>query len=125
MLARIGSALRAVFSSDDFLGRIGGDEFCIFMNTAAPEGTDYRRFVEEKCRRLAETFRGMYTGDNKDYKISASIGIALFPECGQEFGTLYTCADKALYGSKAAGKDTYTFYDASMADAGTREADAT
>ena len=120
VLARIGSALRAVFSSDDYLGRIGGDEFCVFMNTPAPGEGDYRRFVEEKCRALAEAFHGMYTGENGDYKISASIGVAMFPTDGETFEALYAGADKALYASKAAGKDTYTF-----CEAGAGEADAT
>ena len=58
---------------------------------------------------------GIYTGDKGDYKISASIGCALFPNHGDTFQTLYKSADQALYKSKKGGKDTYSIYNSEEA----------
>ena len=109
VLSKIGSILRAEFSTEDYLGRIGGDEFCVFMNSAAEDKDDYEAFVRFKCEALCEAFRSNYTGDDGTYKVSASIGAAVFGKDGSDFETLYAAADKALYRSKEKGKDTYTF----------------
>lgn len=112
VLAKIGSILRATFSSEDFLGRIGGDEFCVFMNSSPEDGVQYEDYVSAKCAEICEAFRNNYTGDNADYKISGSIGVALFPKDGATFEEMYAASDKALYVSKNSGKDTYSFYNA-------------
>ena len=108
VLTRIGSSLRAIFSTEDYVGRIGGDEFCVFVNTAAPENMDYTDFIRTKCEMICAAFREHYTGDDGKYKISGSIGCAFFARDGEDFQTLYHAADKALYASKHRGKDTYT-----------------
>ncbi len=111
VLAGVGEILQNVFRADDFLGRIGGDEFCVLLYL--PKTASYETTVEytgEKCRQLCEAFRNNYTGDDGKYKVSASIGAAFFPQHGRNFSELYQCADKALYESKRKGKDTYTIY---------------
>lgn len=116
VLARTGSILRATFSTEDFLGRIGGDEFCVFLNTSPDDDTPYEEYVKAKCEELCSAFRSNYTGSDGKYKVSASIGVSFFPACGNSFQELYTASDKALYFSKKKGKDTYTFYDDSMSE---------
>ncbi len=111
VLAGVGEILRMVFRADDFLGRLGGDEFCVLLYL--PSSADYSTTVEytsEKCRQLCAAFASNYTGPDKKYKVSASIGAAFFPQHGNSFSELYQCADKALYESKRKGKDTYTLY---------------
>lgn len=110
VLAKVGAILRGTFSTEDFLGRIGGDEFCVLMNSDSDFYTSYEDFVTAKCEELCTAFRNNYTGDDGKYKISASIGVAMFPANGGSFDRLYACADKALYSSKLKGKDTYTLY---------------
>ena len=109
VLAKIGSILRAEFSTEDYLGRIGGDEFCVFMNQVPEDRDGYEDFVRFKCESLCEAFRSNYTGEEGTYKVSASIGVAIFGKDGSDFATLYAAADHALYCSKEKGKDTYTF----------------
>ena len=116
VLARIGSMLRATFSTEDYLGRIGGDEFCVLMNAQPEDGKPYEEFVIEKCEAICAAFREHYTGDDGRYKISASIGCSLFTRDGETFEALYKSADKALYASKERGKDTYTIYDPEVKD---------
>ncbi|MGN0664950.1 MAG: diguanylate cyclase domain-containing protein [Huintestinicola sp.] len=110
VLADIGNILRITFNSSDCLGRIGGDEFCILLNIPPETDMDCEALIHEKCRMLCDAFHNNYTGDDGTYKISASIGVASFPDNGTTFGELYKCADKALYASKHKGKDTYTIY---------------
>ncbi len=115
VLAQVGSLLRATFSTEDYLGRIGGDEFAVLLISQPAEGQSYEDYVHEKCRALCQSFHHNYTGDKGDYKISASIGCALFPNHGDTFQTLYKSADQALYKSKKGGKDTYSIYNSEEA----------
>lgn len=110
VLAGIGKILRETFNENDFVGRLGGDEFCVFLSIPLPNQNDYIKLIESKCSQLCQTFHNNYTGDDNNYKISASIGVAVFPEHGESFSKLYECADKALYESKHKGKDTYTIF---------------
>jgi diguanylate cyclase (GGDEF)-like protein len=110
VLAEIGNILRKVFSKDDYLGRLGGDEFCVYLNIPESRQGDYTKFIETKCAELCSAFNNNYTGDDNNYKISASIGASVFPLHGTSFSKLYQCADRALYSSKHRGKDTYTIF---------------
>ena len=114
VLTKTGSILRAAFSTEDFLGRIGGDEFSVLVNYSGDEELPYADYVRSKCEEICRVFRSNYTGDSSDYKVSASIGVALFPEHGSTFEELYKAADHALYRSKNKGKDTYTIYSPEM-----------
>lgn len=113
VLAQIGKTLLTVFSSEDFVGRIGGDEFAVCLN--CPQDDENRKpfdqLVREKCEAVCEAFHGFYTGDDGDYKISTSIGVAFHPQHGSDFPALYHAADSALYHAKKSGKDTFVFYD--------------
>jgi diguanylate cyclase (GGDEF)-like protein len=110
VLADIGDTLRKVFGKDECIGRLGGDEFCVFMKIPYTRRTDCAAYVEEKCAALCAEFKDSYTGDKGDYKISVSLGASLFHEHGTAFSKLYQCADRALYSSKHKGKDTYTLF---------------
>jgi len=117
VLTGVGDILKRVFKKDDLLGRVGGDEFCILLSQseyAADNYGNYRAFVESKCKELCRAFNENYTGDDNNYKISASIGAAVFPHNGKAFEELYHCADIALYNSKHNGKDTYTIFTPEM-----------
>lgn len=111
VLANVGDILKRVFNTSDYLGRLGGDEFCVYLNISDIQQGNYLAHIEEKCSELSNEFHNNYTGENNSYKISASIGAAVFPIHGDSFADLYKCADKALYNSKHKGKDTYTIYE--------------
>ena len=110
VLSKTGSILRGTFSTEDFLGRVGGDEFAVLLNGVPENDNEFLEFVKGKCQELCEQFASNYTGDNGDYKISASIGVSLCPDHGRDFDVLYKASDSALYISKKKGKDTYTIY---------------
>ena len=92
--------LRKVFRRTDILGHIGGDEFAILLR-------DVSRLqdVYGKCAELRNCLRREYVHDRIEINVSASIGVALYPEHGSDYQTLFRCADSALYAAKRAGRD--------------------
>ncbi len=116
VLSDIAKNLHANFRGADIIGRIGGDEFLVFVKDISDE-----RVIKSKAKSIANAFKNSYSGENKDYKISGSIGVALYPTHADTYEELYKCADKALYSSKMAGKDRYTIYTADIADVGTKK----
>ncbi len=111
VLIDISEKLNQSFRGGDIIGRIGGDEFIVFLKNTRELST-----ITEKAKNIANIFKNTYSGENNDYKISGSIGIALYPKDGKNFEELYKASDKALYQSKFSGKDMYTFYTKELAD---------
>ncbi len=111
VLRDVANKLRTNFRDLDIVGRIGGDEFIVFL-----QDTQQLEVIEAKAKAISEAFQNSYSGENHDYKISGSIGIALYPKDGKNYEELYKAADKALYQSKLAGKDRYTFYSDKLID---------
>ncbi len=116
VLSDIAKNLHANFRGMDIIGRIGGDEFLVFIKDIADE-----RVVKSKAKAIADAFKNSFSGQNKDYKVSGSIGVALYPQHARTYEGLYKCADKALYSSKSEGKDRYTIYSDELALADTKK----
>ena len=111
VLASIGDSLRHTFRSEDSLGRLGGDEFCVLMSIKEEMSAEERsQLIHRKCQELSAALRRRETVGNKEYRGSASVGVSVFPENGSSFNELYKTADKALYITKRKGKDNYTVY---------------
>jgi diguanylate cyclase (GGDEF)-like protein/PAS domain S-box-containing protein len=103
LLAGIAGKLKFALRSDDLCGRLGGDEFVIClrnMNLGKPLETR----VSDLCSLLSDEHTW-------GVKVSASFGIAGFPEDGLTFDELYQKADIALYKAKARGRGGFAFYD--------------
>ncbi len=115
-LSDIAKNLHANFRGADVIGRIGGDEFLVFVKNISDENV-----IRGKARSIADAFKTSYAGENGDYKISGSIGVSLYPQHATTYEDLYKCADKALYSSKTAGKDRYTIYSNALVDATTKK----
>jgi diguanylate cyclase (GGDEF)-like protein len=71
--------------------------------------------VEKIAKEIINTFDAMFVvgGKKVDY-VTASLGIALIPQDGKDFQTIYNCADDAMYSAKNSGKNNYKFYDKNM-----------
>ncbi|MDF2568001.1 MAG: Two-component sensor histidine kinase, partial [Oscillospiraceae bacterium] len=102
----ISKGIRQLFSNPDISGRIGGDEFMVFLKN--PESKEQ---VIHKAKEICKFFRKTYTGENRDYKISGSIGVAICPTDGTTYHELFRKADVALYEAKNKGKDRYEIFD--------------
>lgn len=111
VLSRVGDILKRNFSENDFLGRLGGDEFGVFINYEGKDRSKFKKLAKKKCDDLLNSFRSEFNGDDGTVKLSASIGAAVHPENGRTFHELYDHSDTALYTSKKRGKNTYTFYE--------------
>lgn len=98
---RIGRAVR----EEDLVARLGGDEFAVLI-TEIEGPDDARELAQRICSVLSTPFR---TGHH-DFYLSASAGIALFPEDGDSAEALFTNADAAMYRAKEEGRDKFTFY---------------
>ncbi len=107
VIKEIAKKLESVLDKDDIAGRIGGDEFMLFIS-----GDNAAERADHLCKALCESIKHTYTDESgrKSITVSASIGVACSPEYGRDFGSLYASADIAMYLSKNAGKDRYTVY---------------
>jgi diguanylate cyclase (GGDEF)-like protein len=102
VLEQIGPRLRAVLRSGDMLARLGGDEFAAVLADAAD--------AEPVGRRIARALEEGLRVDGIDVRIGASIGIAVFPDHGDDAETLMQRADVAMYQAKAA-RSGHAFYE--------------
>ena len=105
ILKKLAEGLKSIFRANDIVGRIGGDEFFVFLKKVSSE-----KIIIEKAKEISELFHKVYEGKNTSCEISASVGIALSPKHGKVLEVLYKNADKALYASKEKGKNTFTVY---------------
>lgn len=97
--------MREQLGKDSILGRIGGDEFAAFVPTPSVLWT------EAKCRILLKALEQSYDLEGKQWKMTASIGVAFVPTDGTDYDTIYRKADKALYHAKEKGKNKFAIYD--------------
>lgn len=94
------------FRSNDIVGRIGGDEFVVFVcNVNNPEDQI------KQAKKLHTVLRQPATFDGVTIQKSASIGIAIYPDHAVTYEGLIECADKALYRVKGSGRDAFIIYD--------------
>lgn len=105
LLSTVGKRLKSMVRETDFVGRVGGDEFVVFLNSFADEA-----LVRERAQMILESIAREYVHSLGRAKISCSIGMALYPQHGEDFETLYQNADKALYQSKGLGKNRASIY---------------
>lgn len=101
VIADFAKRLKQSFSNQDIVGRIGGDEFVVFLSASSEE------WIHRKAERLIKQLHYEFQDGHVHCQISSSIGIAIAPEAGMDFDTLYKKADIALYQAKAEGKGTY------------------
>lgn len=106
-----------VFSEKDFIGRIGGDEFCVFL-CLKDTVKDALSIIEQKANTMREILVEYYTNGKDSVAITPSIGISIYPEQANNFKDLFKKADAALYTVKNSGKNNYLFYNSEMKNKG-------
>jgi diguanylate cyclase (GGDEF)-like protein/PAS domain S-box-containing protein len=105
LLKIVGSMLAQTIRVDDITGRLGGDEFAIILPEINAEGA-----IEVAKKVLNQLDQAQLTINNRTHKISASIGIALFPEHGANIHDLLAAADLAMYQAKAMGRNAWYLF---------------
>jgi diguanylate cyclase (GGDEF)-like protein/PAS domain S-box-containing protein len=106
VLREFGVRLRGVLRAADTVARLGGDEFALLL-PAAGRVAEASFMAEKILAALAPSF----VIDGQSLDVSASIGIALCPEDGDEWTTLLRCADVAMYAAKQSSEG-YVIYSA-------------
>lgn len=105
VLLSIGNIILDSFKGMDVKGRIGGDEFMVFLRDIKNAETSVRL-----ATKILDRARALFPNEPVGQFISLSIGIALYPEHNQNFEGLYQAADKALYKVKEHGRGFINLY---------------
>jgi len=105
VLLSIGNIILDSFKGMDVKGRIGGDEFMVFLRDIKNAETSVRL-----ATKILDRARALFPNEPVGQFISLSIGIALYPEHNQNFEGLYRAADKALYKVKEHGRGFINLY---------------
>ncbi|MEC4748796.1 diguanylate cyclase [Methylomicrobium sp. Wu6] len=105
LLVIFANELRARARKSDLIARLGGDEFAVLMPTTGRIGVE--AFATSLNQRLAER---KFQFGNKEYLISASIGIALMPQHGKDVEDLMVNVDLAMYEAKKGGRGRWSLY---------------
>ena len=105
LLKIIASRLRASVRGEDFIARIGGDEFCVLLQSIA----EPREAAAVAQKLLHELGKGYRIGAHQ-VSSGASIGIACVPQDGEDVATLLRLADAAMYRAKDLGRNGYQFF---------------
>lgn len=85
-----------------YIGRIGGDEFVIFLPHIGRQDA-----AEYYAHRICYNLQTLSVGSHSFHQLSASIGIAIAPHDGRTYGTLLRRADERAYHAKNSGKNRY------------------
>ena len=104
VLEEVARRLSMVVRELDTVGRWGGDEFVLVLKEI-----ESREVVEETVKRVIARLSEPIFYMNQNLSIGASIGIALFPDHGEEVEVLMLAADLAMYESKSSGGNTWRF----------------
>jgi diguanylate cyclase (GGDEF)-like protein/PAS domain S-box-containing protein len=112
LLTEVAMRLKSLLRETDVLARLGGDEFAIIQ---AGE-SDPRGAAQMLAERILEFLGKPFAIDGGEINIGTSIGIALAPEHGTGSGELLKMADLALYRTKSAGRNGYSFFDPEMSE---------
>lgn len=113
MLVALAETLRASSREQDVRSRLGGDEFMVYLKDIQSKSAIRARVAEMIASMDARIEELGFEVDT-----SISVGIAIAPQDGADFASLYSAADKALYYVKRNGKNSYHFFGDQLADAG-------
>jgi diguanylate cyclase (GGDEF)-like protein len=110
LLNEIGKRFRRAIHAQDNIYHIGGDEFLFLINSVHNKNQ-----AEIIVNKIQNTFKEPFHIEEKkiDY-VTASLGIAIINQDGNDFETLYNYADDAMYEAKRLGKNRYMFYEEEM-----------
>lgn len=108
LLIQVGQRLSSCLRATDTVARMGGDEFILLINDIEAQE------VSHVAMKLLATIAEPYEAEPHSLIITTSIGIAIYPHDGEDFGTLYQHADTAMYKAKQAGRHNFCFFSQAM-----------
>lgn len=105
LLQCIAERLNECLRKDDTIARLGGDEFAVLM-----QGVSRVTNIDQVAGKIIERIKQPMKIEDKEISTTTSIGIAIFPEDGEDIRKLLKHADDALYKAKENGKNTYRYF---------------
>ncbi|MCP5155386.1 MAG: EAL domain-containing protein [Ectothiorhodospiraceae bacterium] len=109
LLKAVAGRLSGCLRDGDVVARLGGDEFSITL-----EGVEQRSQASAAANRVLDALAQPVSVNGRELFVGASIGIALFPDDGDDAVTLLKNADTAMYRAKDGGRNTAEFYTSAM-----------
>jgi diguanylate cyclase (GGDEF)-like protein/PAS domain S-box-containing protein len=109
VLVELAQRLGGVVREGDTVARVGGDEFVVLM----PEIADIED-AAKLARRVIDSLRRSFAVEGREAVVTASIGVAIYPDDGLDGDTLVRNADAAMYRAKDLGRNSYQLYSPSM-----------
>jgi len=109
LLCHVAAEFKQLVRDEDTVCRQGGDEFAIVLT-----GVDSPANAAQAVERVMTLSNRRARIAGHDLPLSMSVGIAMFPQDGEDFDGLMQCADTAMYRAKASGRNAYRFYDPQM-----------
>ncbi|MBN2727160.1 diguanylate cyclase [Candidatus Mcinerneyibacteriota bacterium] len=97
VLKEMGRIVKGTVRMSDFVGRYGGEEFCVSM--IIPRDADREKIIDRVRKNTENSVL------NQNYKLTCSIGYALYPDDGKALEELVAKADEALYYAKESGRN--------------------
>jgi len=111
ILREVSTRFSACIREDDTVARLGGDEFTLIM-----ESVNDVQHTATMAQKLIKCLEQPFHIDNQQLFITASIGISIYPEDGNDAETLLRNADAAMYKAKREGRNTFQYYTKDMTD---------
>ena len=108
VLQQVTERLKKCIRQVDTASRLGGDEFVLLLHEAHAEG------AETCARRVLDELSAPFSIDGMNFTVTASIGIALYPDDGNCMADLIKNADSAMYHVKERGRSDFRFYQRQM-----------
>ncbi len=105
LLQEVATRLQYCVRDSDSVARLGGDEFVVLL----PELED-GKYAATVARKILAVIGNAFTLIGHEFRVTASIGISVYPQDGQDEQTLTKNADIAMYQAKAEGKNNFQFY---------------
>lgn len=110
LLKQVAARMGALVRAGDTVARFGGDEFVVLL-----EGVDSLDGIARRAAIFLEAFDQSFMVDERDLRVTASMGVAIYPTDAGTVDDLFRAADTAMYRAKEGGRNAYKFFTTEMA----------
>ena len=119
-LVKMSKRLKACTRDVDTVARLGGDEFLIMLTEIGaemhPDNVEYKEYIQHKSQEILQAISKPFQIESMEFSVTASIGVAIFPEDGEDPHMLLKNADTAMYRGKRKGRDVVEIFTPEMSD---------